>query len=58
VFVYKVSVWFRMSEFKACEILIVRSPEKFGMTAIKNERNAEIGHYGQTLFRKHNTKLN
>jgi hypothetical protein len=47
--VYKVGVWFIMFEIKACTVSEKRSPVGYRDEFFRNKRNAEIGHYGQTL---------
>jgi hypothetical protein len=49
--VHKVGVWFIMFEIKACEVSEKRSPVGYRDEFFGNKRNAEIGHYGQTLIR-------
>jgi hypothetical protein len=38
-----------MSEIKACAVSEKRSPDGYRDEFLRNKRNAEIGHYGQTL---------
>jgi len=45
--VYKVSCLIRMLEFEACEVLKIKE-FTFVNDCFQNERNEEIGHYGQT----------
>jgi hypothetical protein len=49
VSVYKVGVWIIMFEIKACAVSEKCSPVGYRDEFFRNKRNAEIGHYGQTL---------
>ena len=44
-----------MFEFKAFEVFKIQEFRLNGMTDFKNENNAEIGHYGQTLIKNYKT---
>lgn len=49
--VHKVSDWFRMFEFEACDVF---KTKKFTLVndCFKDKHNEEIGHYGQAQITK------